>query len=214
MKHSFFNESLQTLSHATAIIGATNDEQQRFVAGLGVSPYDTVVMAADESGGIGDVRVFSTQIMMSPQFGDTRLGIIYHAEKLTPQAQNALLKLLEEPPVSAKIVLFLGSEADVLATVFSRCRMYHGSHATDNAHVGPYLDDPMAQMIDAETLAKDEHVASRVRGWLVSAYESWSQAGRPASEIESVLRFWRCYQGIEAGYNKRLLLEQLVLSSL
>jgi DNA polymerase-3 subunit delta' len=52
-----------------------------------------------------------------------RRGIlIEHGERLSIEAQNALLKILEEPPSDTCIVLTLQSKGEVLPTIFSRAQ--------------------------------------------------------------------------------------------
>jgi len=48
--------------------------------------------------------------------------IIPQAEKLTREAQNSLLKILEEPPIYGDIRLGTKAEQDLLETVISRCK--------------------------------------------------------------------------------------------
>lgn len=48
--------------------------------------------------------------------------VIPQAERLTTEAQNSLLKVLEEPPIYAEIRLGTKSEQDLLETVISRCK--------------------------------------------------------------------------------------------
>lgn len=50
------------------------------------------------------------------------MWIVAEAETLTEEAQNALLKTLEEPPGSMVMVLISSSESALLPTVSSRCR--------------------------------------------------------------------------------------------
>lgn len=216
METTLKHETLQTLSHATALIAATQEEQAAFLAVLAVSPFDTVAIDGAVGGGIKEIRTFANQLMMSPQYGDCHLGVITHADKLTPQAQNALLKLLEEPPERVKIVLCIDLEAEVLPTVLSRCRRYYGASvslkATD-ASVS-YNQNALSQFVAAETLAKDESLEHLAQSWLTDRYFAWCEAGRPAKELNDVTRFWDFYQGVLTQTNKRLLLEQLVVSSL
>lgn len=42
-------------------------------------------------------------------------------EKMTPQAQNALLKTLEEPPAYAVILILTSNVEELLPTIISRC---------------------------------------------------------------------------------------------
>ena len=210
---TFMQETAASLSHATAIIGASEVEQQALITSLGISPHDTITLQADELGGIKEVREFATHLLLSPQFGFVRLGIVYSADALTPQAQNALLKLLEEPPERVKIILFIRREARVLATVLSRCRRYRGSQSA-TIKSESWEKDSLTQFLKAESLAKEENLTVVSEGWLAKAYDTWCQNGRPAAGLDEVLRFWYVYREIEAQVNKRLLLENLVLASL
>jgi hypothetical protein len=47
------------------------------------------------------------------------------ASVLTVEAQNALLKTLEEPPEEALLLLGAKSESDLLPTILSRCQIIH-----------------------------------------------------------------------------------------
>ena len=53
--------------------------------------------------------------------GKKRVFIVQEAEKMTPQAQNALLKTIEEPPDYVVILLLTESEEALLETIRSRC---------------------------------------------------------------------------------------------
>ena len=72
--------------------------------------------------GIGEVRVLEREANLKPFEGGARVFIVEDAERLTPEAANALLKTLEEPPDQVVLVL-IASEPSVLPpTVLSRCR--------------------------------------------------------------------------------------------
>jgi len=53
--------------------------------------------------------------------GGTRMVIVDQADALTVEAQNALLKLIEEPPPATTFVLVAGQLEQLLPTVRSRC---------------------------------------------------------------------------------------------
>ncbi len=71
---------------------------------------------------VDDVR---TQIVsdaqIKPYQSRWKIYIMNEAEKMTPQAQNALLKTLEEPPEYVVILLLSTSKSAMLSTVISRC---------------------------------------------------------------------------------------------
>ncbi len=72
--------------------------------------------------GVGEVREQIAATAYRPYEGRVRVWIIAEAELLTEEAQNALLKTLEEPPGSMVMILVSSSEAALLPTVSSRCR--------------------------------------------------------------------------------------------
>ena len=59
--------------------------------------------------------------MIKPYQGPYKIYIMNEAEKMTVQAQNALLKTLEEPPAYAVILFLTTSMEAMLPTIISRC---------------------------------------------------------------------------------------------
>lgn len=72
--------------------------------------------------GVDDIREqINGDIMMKPYSSQYKIYIVDESEKMTVQAQNALLKTIEEPP-SYGIILLLTTNADgFLQTILSRC---------------------------------------------------------------------------------------------
>ena len=73
---------------------------------------------------VDDIRKqVNNTIMMKPYQGPYKVYVIDQADMLTPQAQNALLKTIEEPPEYA-VIMLLSENADILLdTINSRCVM-------------------------------------------------------------------------------------------
>lgn len=71
--------------------------------------------------GIDFVRSMIRRTMLKPNSQSTDLYIIDKAHELTEEAQNALLKTLEEPPESVCIILITNNAALLLPTILSRC---------------------------------------------------------------------------------------------
>lgn len=69
---------------------------------------------------IEEIRKLQEQAFVLPNDGDKRIFILVNAHHMTVQAQNALLKLLEEPPPHLMIVLTADSRSSLLPTVISR----------------------------------------------------------------------------------------------
>lgn len=63
----------------------------------------------------------NSDIMVKPYSSPRKIYIIDEADKLTVQAQNALLKTIEEPPAYAVIVMLTSNADALLPTILSRC---------------------------------------------------------------------------------------------
>lgn len=73
--------------------------------------------------GVGEARELIHQLYLRPYQAQQRVCIISEAERLTEEAQSALLKTLEEPPDSNCLILVTHQESRLLPTVQSRCRI-------------------------------------------------------------------------------------------
>ncbi|MCS7173439.1 MAG: DNA polymerase III subunit delta' [Armatimonadetes bacterium] len=73
--------------------------------------------------GIDQVRELRQEAVYGPYEGKYRVYIVAPAERLLPEAQNALLKLLEEPPPRTVILLVAESPHALLPTVVSRAQL-------------------------------------------------------------------------------------------
>lgn len=72
--------------------------------------------------GVDDVRgQINNDICIKPYSSPYKIYIMNEAEKMTPQAQNALLKTLEEPPEYGIIFLLTTNVNSMLQTILSRC---------------------------------------------------------------------------------------------
>lgn len=72
--------------------------------------------------GVDDIRTqINTDIAIKPYSSPRKIYIIQEGEKMTAQAQNALLKTLEEPPVYAVILILTTNVDALLPTILSRC---------------------------------------------------------------------------------------------
>lgn len=71
---------------------------------------------------VDDIRAqVNNDVAIKPYSSKYKVYIINEAEKMTPQAQNAILKTLEEPPAYAVIMLLVSNMNSLLPTILSRC---------------------------------------------------------------------------------------------
>lgn len=67
------------------------------------------------------MQQINNDIAIKPYSSPYKIYIMNEAEKMTPQAQNAILKTLEEPPEYAVIMLLTSNVNGLLPTILSRC---------------------------------------------------------------------------------------------
>lgn len=81
----------------------------------------TLEREKESSIGVGDIRKMRADVQIRPYSASHKIYIIPDAEKMTPAAQNALLKTLEEPPSYAVLLLLADGTDSFLPTIMSRC---------------------------------------------------------------------------------------------
>ncbi len=72
---------------------------------------------------IEEIRDILRQASFRPYEGAFKVFIIDQAHKLNPEAANALLKILEEPPADALFILITDKPQNIIKTVLSRCKV-------------------------------------------------------------------------------------------
>ena len=90
---------------------------------LGIAGFDIHTVESEKSIGIEEVRIFQKKIFLKPIKSPIKAVLINCAETLTLEAQNALLKVLEEPPTHTIIILNASNENTLLPTILSRCKI-------------------------------------------------------------------------------------------
>lgn len=71
---------------------------------------------------IDEIRALNAFMPMTPSEGGWRVAILDGAEDMNPNAANALLKTLEEPPPHSLLILVCHNAGKLLPTIRSRCR--------------------------------------------------------------------------------------------
>lgn len=91
----------------------------------GSHPDIAIAQASTKSGGISieEVRRLRLWAAQKPSEAPGRVVLFFHMEKMQPPAQNALLKILEEPPLGVHFLLTCSSAASVLSTIQSRAQI-------------------------------------------------------------------------------------------
>ena len=93
--------------------------------------------------GVDDIREqINDTIMVRPYSSQYKIYIVDEAQKMTVQAQNALLKTIEEPPAYAVIMLLTTNQDAFLQTILSRCVQLKLKPLKDSVVKG-YLEDKL-----------------------------------------------------------------------
>lgn len=117
--------------------------------------------AKDRSIKIDALRGLLEALSLHPLESSRRVVLIHEVDALTVQAQNALLKSLEEPVAGDYFLLTTRNEAAVLPTILSRCRL---------VRLLPWPLHKVRDYLVAEGLAPDRaELLSRLSGGLPGA---------------------------------------------
>ena len=89
---------------------------------------------------IEQIRYLQKKIQEKPIISEKKVYIINDANLMTVEAQNCLLKTLEEPPEYATIILIGNNENSFLQTIKSRCIIIHFK-ALENEDIKRFLEE-------------------------------------------------------------------------
>jgi len=112
---------------------------------------------------ISQIREIGLLISVKPNEAQKRMVLILDADKMTVQAQNALLKVLEEPPETTFFILTATIPSALLPTILSRCSQVRfrppSSHEIQQILIQEYGIDPKKAYIASRTAGSDLKMA-------------------------------------------------------
>jgi len=159
---TFQHPDIRWIGPAPASVG--DAEATRLFAAKQEDPFHQPAWAASSEVLIGDpdrpspltVRSVLQFLRLKPFQGTTKVAVVADAHRLRSGAANAFLKVLEEPPADALILLLSSVRASVLPTIQSRCQ---------RIPFGPYAEDELTALLgDAYGLDAAEAAALARRG--------------------------------------------------
>lgn len=105
--------------------------------------------SSDDTVKVDDIRALKRDALLRPNDSERKVYIINHAEAMTHQAQDAFLKILEEPPLFTFFIILCYNLSDLLPTIISRT-----AHIT----LSPLSDEDMLRVIQEKLpeLSDDE----------------------------------------------------------
>jgi DNA polymerase-3 subunit gamma/tau len=90
----------------------------------GNASFNIYELDAASNNSVDDIRGLVEQVRYAPQGAQYKIYIIDEVHMLSPQAFNAFLKTLEEPPPYAKFILATTEKHKILPTILSRCQVF------------------------------------------------------------------------------------------
>lgn len=116
------------------------------------NPDFSIINADEGKIKIEQIREMQRKIAEKPIISDKKVYIINDADKMTTEAQNCLLKTLEEPPEYITMILICSNENNLLSTIKSRCtRIYF--EPVEIEKVKKYImDNHISENVNGEVL--------------------------------------------------------------
>ena len=114
---------------------------------------------------VNEARSILDKLSLSAVEGGYRTVVMYMPEKMNPQAANALLKMVEEPPEKTLFLLVTLQPEKVMTTIFSRClflrvlpfsreedRLVHAKEAAETTELVDLFHDLMDAILRKDLL--------------------------------------------------------------
>lgn len=92
---------------------------------LEISPYDILEINASRERGIGEVRDKITNFVQMIPFSAFKCVLLDEADRLTPEAQDALKGVMEEYSNHSRFILTCNSPNRIVPALHSRCQQMH-----------------------------------------------------------------------------------------
>jgi hypothetical protein len=186
-----------------------------------IDKFDISFIESEKAVGITQVRDFQKSIFLKP-FKSKQKAVILSAQNgITIEAQNALLKVLEEPPDNTIIFLLCQSSEGFLPTIISRCKVISLDKQDSEINLKEsekiLLSLKDASVGDKLKLAQDnsrdkESALGFIEG-LILASELLLKNSKDKELVKAIGLMQKTYNGIKTtNGNLRLAVENLVLN--
>lgn len=202
--------------HAFLIVG-NNPEQELTsrIAMWKISPWDTIRVPDEGTLGIEMIRDFQRELSLAPRNSPAKVGIISNIDRATPEAQNALLKTLEEPPPNTYIIGTTLVPEALLSTVRSRMTIMTGKNTikkSDATILLQLLQESAGQRISTiePFVATRDDAKNFVTSLLDAAHEEL--VSHPGPRLTKLIRNLLTAQSqLSVNVNPRLVIDNAVL---
>ncbi len=179
------------------------------------------LLEGERSIGISQTREGINFLREKPFSYEKKFLVVLNAEKMTTQAQNSLLKTLEEPPKHALIILSTRIRDQLIATVVSRCKNINVKSEDDGINedfvsLEKILKMSLGERIDVcSEISKEEKedIINMLENWLIEGRKNLLKKPENVTITTNLNRIIEIKRDLEnSNVNVKLSLEALVLS--
>lgn len=199
---------MEKLHHANIIIGKNNynfvfdvlENQLNFKT----QGNPDFLLLENLNFGIDDARNFKAWVIGKPFTGEVKVAIL-SIKSITHEAQNALLKVLEEPPTGTYIFIQIESLGGILPTFISRVRVFDVSKENFNTDSSSeFLNNNVKKRFSiinnfAKKVNKDE-IQRLIKNLEETAYKT----GTNSLDLKNILKA-KIFANIRGSSSKMLL---------
>lgn len=166
---------------------------------------------------ITHIREIKKKLSLKPTFDEIVLVALQDAQNMTREAQNAFLKILEEPPYYAHIILMTKNVYGLLPTIVSRCKKIHIPRKFQNKIPNEYFQiyDAVRQssnifekyIIASQIIKNDKIDIELFLKYYI--YYIKNQEKIDYTKIKYIDKYKNLYK---SGINKKLFIENLLIT--
>lgn len=207
------------LSHAYLFYGGDeNNCQEKFIFSQSLANFlengifkepsrplkETLIISPDEKTTIGIDRIRDLKhfLWQKPVNSSRKTAIIKGAENMTPEAQNAALKIVEEPPESTLIIFIADVEDNLFPALSSRLQKIHFSGAAGSSASRIKMADLSGEV---EKITENEQAEQFLRSLIFELKKD------PAKNLKKLKATLKCSVLMKQfNLNKRLQLRALI----
>lgn len=197
------------------------EESSKIIDENKISKFDIRVITSEKTIGIPDTRILQKNIFLTPTSGKLKAVILECFQGATTDAQNSLLKILEEPPEDTIIIILVLSLDFILPTIISRCKIInllevHKLAEKEKKDLFTLLEDLKKDRIGqalliAQTYSKDKNTALVfLENLIVSVSDNLETDRNSGSVLKKIQASYSSIKG--TNVNIRLALENLFLN--
>ena len=137
---------------------------------------------------IAQVRGLEQAVYLKASHARTKVAIVHAADRLQPEAQDAFLKTLEEPPGESVLLLLTDEPQQLKETILSRCLRvpFHPSARRPKSAAEKQVEDWLAELHSGSTAPQSEVIrAYALAGRILQLLAQTQDENRKAMKEQS-----------------------------